>query len=82
MSVSAPEFTPFTPTEDNEEENYNEGDMGAVDQVTEAFNFMGLEAKYDPEMGGMFVKQFEDCKCCHGFINICNGVACEHLGVC
>ena len=43
---------------------------------------MGMEAQVDPELGTIFIKQVEDCDCCHGLINNCNGDICEQLGMC
>ena len=36
----------------------------------------------DPELGTIFIKQFESCTCCHGLINNCRGELCENLGMC
>jgi hypothetical protein len=29
-----------------------------------------------------FVAESKDCTCCRGYVNICDGDACEYLGIC
>ena len=43
---------------------------------------LGYEAEVDHENNTVFIKKFEDCSCCHGLINSCDGDFCENLGLC
>lgn len=36
----------------------------------------------DADEGIVFMDKFKDCKCCSGYVNNCNGVACQGLGFC
>ena len=87
MNVKAADFTPSWLQQDNDggdempmEDEFE--DRGASQHVTDVFKEMGLEGEFNQEIGDLFVKQFENCECCGGHINMCAGEACEHLGVC
>ena len=43
---------------------------------------MGLDIHYDEEFESVFVDAMKDCQCCKGFVNSCDGDACQYLGIC
>ena len=43
---------------------------------------MGLDVEVDPDSRTIFVKKFENCECCHGLVNSCDGEFCANLGLC
>ena len=52
------------------------------DGILRLLQGLGIEAEVDPDMGTVFVKEFEHLTCCKGFINSCDGVECQSLGMC
>ena len=71
-----PEYVP------NEQSTEQELGEDASAQLTGMFQNLGMQSEYFPETRGLFVNDFKECECCAGFINLCNGVACDHLGIC
>jgi hypothetical protein len=43
---------------------------------------LGFDVEVDTELRTIKIKQFEDCKCCDGIVNLCDGDMCEHMGLC
>ena len=43
---------------------------------------LGFDVEVDIELKTIKIKQFEDCKCCDGIVNLCDGDMCEHMGLC
>ena len=43
---------------------------------------MGFEVDIDRELGLIMIKQFANCTCCYGSVNMCSGMQCESLGMC
>ena len=50
--------------------------------IIQMLSRMGMDVQVDPELGTIFIEQIEDCECCHGMINNCNGDFCENIGMC
>ena len=50
--------------------------------ILQILSRMGFEAQIDAELGTIMIKKFEDCDCCHGMINNCNGDFCQDMGMC
>lgn len=43
---------------------------------------MGFEVEWDAELQTILCKNFESCKCCRGFLNLCDGGVCANMGMC
>lgn len=47
-----------------------------------ALKGLGFDLDVDQQMGLIFIKQFTNCDCCGGNVNLCSGPHCEALGMC
>ena len=89
MTTQAKAFNPFaaaagTPVTVKTKEFLpgQEQEQTAQTGIISMLGRMGMEAQVDPELGTIFIQQFESCSCCHGLINNCRGELCENLGMC
>lgn len=51
-------------------------------QQIRALKSFGYDLEVDQEHGLIYIKQFTDCACCYGNVNMCSGVQCEMMGMC
>lgn len=42
----------------------------------------GLDVEIDQEINLIFIKQFSECKCCFGNVQLCEGQSCKDIGLC
>ena len=89
MSTAAKEFNPFAQNSGTSSSTFKEFVPGQKEEVQTAqsgiidmLGRIGMEVQVDPELGTVFVQQFENCTCCHGMINNCRGDFCENIGMC
>ncbi len=87
MSTAAKAFNPFAVSSSvnagaSKEFVPQQQEQSAQAGIIQMLSRMGLEAQVDPELGTIFIQQFEECTCCHGLINNCKGQFCENLGMC
>ena len=88
LSTAAKAFNPFTtaaavqPNPQSKEFVPSQQEQTAQSGIINMLSRMGIEAQVDPELGTIFIQQFESCDCCHGLINNCRGDLCENLGMC
>lgn len=68
-------FKEFVPSQEPEQETSQTGIISVLSR-------MGMEVQVDPELGTIFIEQFENCDCCHGMINNCRGDFCGNIGMC
>ena len=43
---------------------------------------LGYKAEFVADIGMIQITEFNDCKCCAGFVNNCDGNFCSNLGMC
>ena len=91
MSAAAKEFNPFAagaggagaPSFSKEfVPVQTEAPQTAQSGMVAMLGRMGLDVQVDPELGTIFIQQFENCECCHGMINNCQGEFCAQMGMC
>ena len=83
LSEQAKEFNPFAPGAKVPTKEFDPAAPKSQQSgILDILSSMGMDVQIDPDMGTVFVKEFEDDPCCKGFINNCKGVACQSLGMC
>lgn len=77
LTTDSPAFDPnaFVPS-------YDQPQMSERQGLIEALKGHGLDLEVEAELGLIFIKQFDDCSCCHGNVLLCEGEQCANLGMC
>ena len=82
LATSSQAFDPSKPFEDWTQQKEPEQQPDQMQMIIAHLTSLGFETEWDGELNTILCKKFEDCTCCRGFINLCDGEMCANMGMC